>query len=123
MSTHKRAILHPTIRDAIDWQDVHEGQPGALPAGRVAVIRADGSRAGHVSHKAGAAVAERILGRSGVKLGEHEGRPAWIQQAPRGVPARRANVSAVDQLASLKAAKGSVTAKPTKPETSARPKR
>lgn len=120
----KKAVLHSSVRDAVDYVDVHEGEPGALPAGRIAVIRADGSRAGHVSHKAGASVAERLLGRAGVKLTTHQGRPAW-RAIPRGpAPVRHAPAPSVtDQIANLNAAKGSVTTRPTRPETTARPKR
>jgi len=46
--THKRAILHPTIRNAIDWQDVNEGTPGDLPPGRIGVYTARGERVAHV---------------------------------------------------------------------------
>lgn len=118
----RRAILHPTIRDAVTWKEVHEQEPGLTPPGRIPVIRQDGSRAGHVGHSSGAAVAERILGRAGVKLGEHEGKPAWLERPRRSVPARTASVSAVDQIASLKTAKGSV-GDGHKPRTHVRPHR
>lgn len=119
----KRAVLHPTERDSITWQDeISAREPGQIPAGRVPVIRQDGSRAGHVGHGSGAAVAERILGRAGVKLGTHEGKPAWIERPRRSVPARKASVSAVDQITALKAAKGSV-GDGHKPRTHVRPHR
>lgn len=117
----KRAILHPTIRNAIDWQEMRDPVVGKLPEGRIAVV-VNGERMAHVSHKAGPSVAQRLINRP-VSLGTHEGKPAWIARPPRGVPARRGNVSAVDQLTALKAAKGSVSEQHDKPETHARPRR
>lgn len=117
MSKQKRAIAHPTIRDAIDWQEIDTRDPGDCPAGRVPVIRADGSRAGHVGGHSGGAVAERLLGSQGVRLGTHQGKPAWRQtkpSAPRPDPRHAKN---------LLAAKGSLTRNPDAPKAHARPKR
>ncbi len=108
--THKIAIPHATIRDAIDWKDVHEDPPGTLAPGRIPVIRKDGVRVGHVSHHAGAAVAMRLLGSNrGAALGELHGKPAWIEKNDPVAVATK--VSAVSHAKNVKSARGSVRSK------------
>jgi hypothetical protein len=126
--SNKIPILDHENRDAVKWIDAApDTEPGPCPENRIAVVRADGTRIGHVGHGAGASVAERLLGgsRRGVELGTHKGKRAWVEKsvAPQ---ARRASVSAltsaVDHAANIASAKGSV-GKPHKPVVHARPRR
>jgi hypothetical protein len=120
--TNKIAVLDHENRNAVKWVDpAPKAEIGDCPAGRVAVVRADGTRIGHVGHGAGASVAERLLKRP-VELGEHKGNAAWVEK--KGAVTLQAQ-GALDKAvhdASLRAAKGSV-GEPHKPETHARPHR
>ncbi len=98
-----------------------------MPPGREAdkherrrVLDVFGNHVATVSAKSSAAVAARVAGTPHVKLAELNGEVSWRAFKPnKGWP----QVSAVPLDASLRQAKGSVTRRPTKPETSARPKR
>ncbi len=84
------------------------------------VLNERGQHIGTVSAKSSAAVAARIAGHPNIKLAEVDGETAWRAYKPnRGKP----QVSAVPLDVSLRQAKGSVTRHPTKPRTTARPKR
>lgn len=117
----KHAVLHPTQRDAIAWQeDAPEKEIGKTPEGRVAVVRRDGVRVAHVGHGAGASVAERLLGAGshGVELKKyHEGKKAWVERQGK----MRVRVAPVS-MKNFMAAKGSV-GEPRKPVAHARPRR
>jgi hypothetical protein len=116
----KAFVFDHDKRNASKEIETQDKPIGACPDGRVPVIRANGIRAGHVGPNAGPSVAQR-LGVSNVELGEHFGKPAWIEkQAKLSAPAR---ASALDRGASLRAAKGSATRTPSAPKTTARPKR
>jgi hypothetical protein len=119
----KIAIAHPTERDSIKWvPGPAQKKIGELPDHQVAVVRKDGTRVARVSRGASASVAQRLLGRP-VTLGRHEGKDAWIEKQDPVAKQPSAMRAALDHAASLRAAKGSVTRHPTKPQPTARPKR
>jgi len=93
--------------------------PGAVPPGKLGVFNTSGQRVGHMGPKAGAPTASRFLKGAPAKLSKVDGADAWVAtkqtQSHSPLPAKRA--------AQLRTAKGSVTRNPTKPQTSARPKR
>lgn len=92
--------------------------PGTPPKNRIPILNQHGERKGHVGHRASEATVARF-GVRNAKLTTVGGRPAWVGRDDFG--ARRQ--AAVKRLHDLRAAKGSVTKHPTKPETTARPKR
>jgi hypothetical protein len=92
--------------------------PGTLPPSRIPVLDSKGSRRGHVGFKAGPSVAERF-GVRGAKLVEHDGRPAW--QGEASATARRRQE--IIRAQRVKANKGSVSFKPTRPDKAVRPER
>jgi hypothetical protein len=99
---------------------VTDTAPGELQPGHIGVYTRRGERVGHVhGHKAGAAVARRMLGAPAV-LSELHGKPAWIQrQDPTAIAAKQRDAK---HTADLAAAKGSV-GKPHAPKAHARPRR
>jgi hypothetical protein len=116
----KAFVFDHDKRDSSKQVETQDKPIGACPDGRVPVIRANGLRAGHVGPNAGPSVAQR-LGVGNVELGEHFGKPAWLEkQVKQTTPAR---ASVLDRGASLAAAKGSATSTPSAPKTTARPKR
>lgn len=94
---------------------------------------------GRVHAGATSATVARFTGQHGAKLGKKDGRTAWLSppppppKKPEVDPTAVAVAKAQGQSAqkqqtnklkiSLKQAKGSVTDKPSKPETTVRPKR
>lgn len=113
-------------------KDAKPETPGVVPAHRIPIFDHNGHMRGHVGPKATSVTVARFLNRHGAKLGTKDGRPAWIGQeppkppkptkpaAPKPTPAA---AQAHKLEISLKAAKGSVTKTPTKPETHVRPRR
>lgn len=112
-------------------------KPGEAPLHRIPIFDHEGYERGHVGKKATAATVARFLGHRGAKLDEKNGRPAWLgdkpppkpkprmpaQQAQQAQPNNRTPGASQSIEISLKAAKGSTTNKPTKPEAHARPHR
>lgn len=94
------------------------GKPGELPRNRIPIFNQNGVRKGHVGHRAGPPTVARF-GIRDAKLGKVDGRTAWIGHDDAG--ARRQ--AAIKRVHDLRAAKGSVTHTPTRPQTSARPRR
>ena len=103
MTNNKVAVHDPAKRDSVKWIEKHDAPIGDCPAGRVPVVRSNGTRAGHVGHNAGPSVAERLLGKQGVELKDG----AWHEKRTTRVATTRALDKAV-HAASLRAAKGSV---------------
>ena len=115
-----------------------EAEPGVVPESRIPIYDHKDRMRGHVGPKATSVTVARFTGQHGSKLGKRDGREAWISppppppKKPRADPAA-AVVAAKTQASAkpqehrlaieLKQAKGSVTKTPTKPETTARPKR
>lgn len=90
---------------------------GELPAHRVPVLDQHGNRRGHVSARTGSEATALRFGVRNAKLVKRDG-PAWQGQV--GPTSGRGTAKLATQL---KQAKGSATRNPTRPETSARPKR
>ncbi len=59
-----------------------KAKPGQPPVNRIPVIDHKGNMRGHVGKTATAATVARFTGRYGAKLGKHEGRTAWLGDAP-----------------------------------------
>jgi len=92
---------------------------GELPAHRIAVIDQQGNRRGHVSAKTGSAATALRMGVKNARLKKIDGTLSWAGEASGNIR-RRAEIKLQQQRGT---AKGSVSFNPTKPETSARPKR
>lgn len=101
-----------------------ERKPGEPPLRKIGVYDHKGNLVGHVGYKATEVTAARFLGRRGAELKTKAGRPAWVGKKPpppppvivQGAPP----ATRLDK--SLAADKGSVTDKPDKPKTHARPR-
>jgi hypothetical protein len=91
---------------------------GALPAHRVPVIDQHGNRRGHVSAKTGSASTALRFGVKNAKLVQRDGGAGW-----QGEVGPTSGHGAAKLAQQRRQAKGSVTRHPTKPETSAHPKR
>lgn len=117
-----------------------ERKPGEAPLHRVPIFDHKGHERGHVGQTATAATVARFIGPHGSKLTKKNGRPAWVGDKPPVPPKPKfppkpqsgaqpnepnnAKSGASQSIEiSLKAAKGSTTDKPGKPDTRARPKR
>jgi len=95
-----------------------EATGGELPSHRVPVIDQHGNRHGHVSARTGSEATARRMGVHDAKLVQHGKGKAW-----QGQVGPTSGHGAAKLATQLKQAKGSTTKHPTKPETSARPKR
>jgi hypothetical protein len=107
----------------------------ALPDNRVPIYDHKGRMRGHVGHKASSATVSRFIGLHGAKLGKKDGRDAWLGPKPPAPKKPKVDPTAVavaetqakhgpqEHKVSIEIAKGSVSKNPTKPQTSARPKR
>lgn len=114
-----------------------EDKPGTLHEHHIPIFDHEGNHRGHVGPKATSAVVSRFIGQHGAKLGKKDGKTAWIGPKPPPPKPPQVDPTAVavaetqakhgpqeHKLAiELSQAKGSVTKTPTKPQTSARPKR
>ena len=77
---NKKAILHPTKRDAVAYVDARPDPVGEIPAHKMPIIGADGTLRGVMGRTAGEPTARRVGSlRGGAKLGTHKGRPAWVE--------------------------------------------
>lgn len=126
----KKAQFRENTPDTLPLADVSAAgttagapAPGAVPPGKLGVY--DGPRRmGHVGPLASAPTASRFLKGAPAKLGKspEDGRPAWLATGPTS--GRNAiHTPGAKHAAQLRTAKGSVTRNPTKPQTTARPKR
>lgn len=122
--SNKVAIYDHETRNAVKWVDPQpDATPGECPEGRIPVINRHGERVAHMGPSGGASVARRLLqSNRGVELKEHFGKLSWIESQD---PVRAANQTNTNlkHAKDLAAAKGSVTHRPTRPQTTARPKR
>lgn len=122
-----------------------EEKPGTLHPHHIPIFDHKGRHRGHVGPKATAATVSRFTGQHGSKLSTKDGKPAWISPPPSPPKPDHADPTAVAVAAQnvqgkiaiaehqsaakhklaieLNQAKGSATKTPSKPETSARPKR
>jgi hypothetical protein len=92
--------------------------PGTLPASRIPVLDSKGNRRGHVGFKAGPSVAGRF-GVRNAKLVKVGGKFAWAGEASANARRRQEH----QQAQRVKANKGSVSFKPTRPDKAVRPER
>lgn len=112
-------VKYRTGHDAPEPRKPKIVKPGELPPGRIPIIDGNtGARRGHVGHTASEATVARF-GVRNPKLGKRDGKLAWIGEAD-AFNRRRQEISRAQRV---KENKGSVTFKPTAPETSARPRR
>jgi hypothetical protein len=107
-----------TGHDAPEPRKPPKIKPGELPPNRVAVVDSKGNRVGHVGFKAGPSVAARF-GVRNAKLKQIGGKPVWA--GDDNASARRRQE--LQQAQRVKANKGSVTFKPTRPDKPVRPER
>ena len=107
-------------------------KPGTLPKQHIPIFDHNGHMRGRVGPKATSVTVSRFLGRHGAKLGKKDGKDAWIGQEPPKppkpiiAPAPKPTPATAQKHKleiSLRAAKGSVSSKPSKPEAHARPHR
>ena len=105
-------------------------KPGTLPDHHIPIFDHNGHMRGRVGSKATSVTVARFLGRHGAKLGKKDGKDAWIGQEPPTPPKPVIAPQPKPESAqkhkleiSLRAAKGSVSSKPSKPEAHARPHR
>jgi hypothetical protein len=112
-------------------------KPGEVGEHHIPIFDHRGRMRGRVGPRASSVTVARFIGLHGAKLGTKDGRTAWIGPKPPPPKLPQADPTAVavaEQQAkakpqsntleiSLKADKGSVSAKPSAPKTSARPKR
>ena len=118
--------------------DKPEDAPGTLHPHHIPIFDHKGRHRGHVGPKATAATVARFTGQHGSKLGKVDGKIAWISPPPPPPPKPQVDPTAVAVAekqanakpqthkleVSVKQAMGSASKKkPTKPETTARPKR
>jgi hypothetical protein len=96
--------------------------PGAVPDGRLGVYDSTGQRVGYMGSKAGAPTASRFLKGARAKLGKVDGKDAWVATGPTS-GRNSIRTPGAKHAAQLRTAKGSVTKHPSKPQTTARPKR
>ena len=114
-----------------------EADPGTLPDNRIPVYDHKGRMRGQVGPKATSVTVTRFVGQHGAHLGKKDGRTAWIGPKPPpkpkpqpnpanatpgampGAPGGDAGKQSHTLEISLKAAKGSVSDKPKKPEAHA----
>jgi hypothetical protein len=143
---HKKSEFRTTGPDVL--QPVNkkpEDSPGTLHHHHIPIYDHKGQHRGHVGPKATAATVARFTGQHGSKLVKRDGKDAWIsppppppkpeQVDPTAVAVAAQNVQGKIAIAEhqsqakhklaieLNQAKGSVTKTPSKPKTSARPKR
>jgi hypothetical protein len=142
----KKSEFRTTGHDVLQpKRDKPEDAPGTLHPHHIPIVDHKGRHRGHVGPKATAATVARFTGQHGAKLGKHDGKVAWISPPPPPPKPKEADPTAVAVAAQhakgklavaahqaeakhkltieLNQAKGSATKTPSKPETSARPKR
>lgn len=90
-----------------------------LPPGGIAIVDERGNRRGYVHGKASAATVSRFGVRNAKLTKGGDGKPVWTGDSD--ATARRR--AALSRAQHVKANKGSVSFKPTAPQTTARPKR
>jgi len=92
-------------------------KPGALPGNLIPIIDAKGNR-GHVGFKASAATVARF-GVRNAKLKTVDGKLSWVGDASANTLRRQE----INRAQRVKANKGSVSFKPTRPDKAVRPER
>jgi hypothetical protein len=119
-----------------------ERKPGEAPLHRIPIYDHKGNMRGHVGHTATEATVARFTGQPGATLKKKNGRDAWVGDAPPPPPKPKFPPQAKPAAGqppgdkpggdgkpshtleiSLKAAKGSISDTPKKPEAHARPRR
>ena len=143
---HKKSEFRTAGPDVLQPESKKpEDSPGTLHPHHIPIFDHKGQHRGHVGPKATAATVARFTGQHGSKLGKQDGKLAWISPPPPPPQPKQADPTAVAVAAQnaqgklavaehqsqakhkltieVNQAKGSVTKKPTKPETRARPKR
>lgn len=93
-------------------------KPAELPPSRIPVIDEQGRRRGHVGFKASEATAARF-GVRNAKLTKIDGKLAWAGEASANARRRQE----INRAQRVKANKGSVAFKPTRPDKAVRPER
>jgi hypothetical protein len=115
-------IQVPHIGD-IAKRPAKQPTPGTLPENRIPVLDHRGRYRGHVGPNGISATVARFTKTHGAKLVEIDGSPAWVAPKPRSQRASNADAPNEKHASDLRAARGSVTTHPTKPQAHARPRR
>ncbi len=126
----KQAAIKKIVPRDGDFVERKPDKPGTLSDHHIPIFDHNGHMRGRVGSKATSVTVARFLGRHGAKLGKKDGKDAWIGQEPPTPPKPVIAPQPKPESAqkhkleiSLRAAKGSVSSKPSKPEAHARPHR